>query len=651
MEVYDLMKKSPGHQHPSCGNCHNKSATRYCKQCTKYFCQQCGLLHIHDQEKPDHAAHQIISLDRGLDDVARQLSLAEQSAVICGKHNEPVLKVFCEVCRDLVCHDCAQNKHNHGDGSIDHDWTIIQSHLTPLYQENFRLKEAKRTLMEIRNRISQQAERAKGEIANTIAQIKNRLDESGKKLTEDVDSASKQKLGVIDQQMKELDTVLGHVTECIGEVEQCIEVGTPHQLLLTKPQIISQTERVINSVQNKAFQPLELPDIEVVKKSDIIDQIHSCMKVKCSLFKLHPAMEVTCISYSEIPLVGKKSTIKISLPEISYASVPPTSIVKCHLIPPDKTPPIQCSVNESSTSGQYDAFFIPLSRGIHRLHVTVNGIDVRCSRANVFVSVPTIMRGDELIKTISNLRTPRGIAVNGMNGFMVVTESHRHCISIFNERAKRIKSFGAEGKERGLLKYPQGLAVTSRGTILVADSDNCRIQEFTMEGDCISCGDCPLKSNDLRGVAIKKTTGQVFVADRSNHRVLVFHPGLTFSHVIEKKMDNPYDVAFDSQGFMFVSACNNDCVRKFTPDGKFLFSFGTKMHHPTGITIDDDDMLYVNNDGSRYVTVYAAADGKYIRSIDKCREAKANFILFNGIAFDKGRLLVCCSSDNVIKEF
>ena len=187
---------------------------------------------------------------------------------------------------------------------------------------------------------------------------------------------------MFDQQLKEVDTSLDQVAECRDHVDQCVNVGSPQQVLLTTPQIMSHTQSVIDSVKDKTFQPLEQPDIQLVK-SDTIPQIDESMigEVKCTFH----AAKVT-LSRRHIPLVNQESTITLFLPDGSPAPVPP-SLINCHLTPPDNSPPIQCSVKESSQSGQYSVAFTPITRGIHQLHVTVNGIATSQVVQSVFLSL------------------------------------------------------------------------------------------------------------------------------------------------------------------------------------------------------------------------------------------------------------------------
>ena len=211
------------------------------------------------------------------------------------------------------------------------------------------------------------------------------------------------------------------------------------------------------------------------------------------------------------------------------------------------------------------------------------------------------------------------------------------------------------GNGRGQFEYPQCVAVTSKGTVLVSDSGNHRIQELTMEGVCISCvggthGNDPLQFDYPRGIAMNKTTGQVLVVDVFNHRVQVLNPDLTFSHMFgsngseQRQFNFPLDVAIDSQGFVYVADCNNHRVQKLTHAGKFVSSFGTKgsepgqLYHLSGVTVDDNDLLYVNNG---FVSVYSTS-GQYINRFHKGCQGGAGWLQGATFDFTRGDLYICC---------
>ena len=648
IEAYSLLKKVSGDQHASCDNCDNTNADRYCKQCTKFICQQC--LHHHDNWRAN-ASHETIRLEEVASSVYQLPQVKPEVTENCTDHNKP-LEIFCETCQELICHNCTVKKHKDHDYDVvsdtysKHEEEITKSSIQPLNQERVRLAKENKVLVDRINEVTQQANTTDDEIDQTITEIKNRLDETGRKLKGNVALAKKHKVSVLQCQLKEADTSLGLVTECIDHVEQCMKVATPYQILSTKSQMMNRTASVIKQVEDKSFKPLELADIQLVK-SDNINELHnnvgnikytSLSSTKVNVIRRH------------IPLVSQESTITISLSLPDGSPVPVTP--SCSLAPPDNGRPIQCTVKESSQSGQYDVVFTPLTRGQHQLHVTTSGVTVPGSPISVPVTVPFKIR-DKPIRTITGLSGPSGVAVTD-NGLLVVSEWRRHCITIMDRKGKQIRSFGS-------LQYPLGVAITSKGTILVVNG-NHRIQEYTMEGDCISCvgteDNGPLQFSFPRGITTNKATGQVFIADRGNNRVQVLNPDLTFSHVFgssgskQGQFQYPYDVTIDSKGFVYVADRGNNRIQKFTTEGQFVSLFKA-TRSPSSITVDNNDLVYVNNSYNDDIRVYTTS-GEHVDSINKTVDSSIYYDLLHGITYNNnntGYLYVCCVSDNVIKVF
>ena len=410
-EVYGLMKKVSGDQQTSCDNCDKTNANRYCKQCSMFFCPEC--LHYHDKFKP-HTTHQTLSLEE-VANTAYQLPQAKPEATDnCTDHNKPLV-IFCETCEELICHNCTVKKHKYHDYDVVSDTCktyrsiLEKSSIQPLNEQNDRLTRDLTSLINRKKEITQQGEMIKGNIHHTIDQLKRVLDQTERKLIGEVDVAVQHKVIVLDHQIKEVETALGEVRECRDHVEQSLKVGTPQQVLLTKSQMMSCTERIFSSVKDKRFQPLEQADIELVKSNKINEICKNIGKVK------HTSLATSKVSASfrPLPMTDQESTITISF-DGSPVPVPP-SLISCFLTSPDNSQPIQCSVKESRQSGQYNVVFTPVTRGLHQLHVRVNDIEIPGSPMSIPVSVPPEKRHTPL-KTVTGLRGPSGVAVtdNGL---------------------------------------------------------------------------------------------------------------------------------------------------------------------------------------------------------------------------------------------
>ena len=136
-------------------------------------------------------------------------------------------------------------------------------------------------------------------------------------------------------------------------------------------------------------------------------------------------------------------------------------------------------------------------------------------------------------------------------------------------------SVAKEGVNPGELKSPRGLAIDlTNQNVLVADSENGRVQVFTHKGDFISTiGVCILKSP--WGVCVNKT--HIFVTDVELHTVFKFRkPDFTLVSAAGKKGDSGEEFNFPGQlgishdGFLYVPDRFNNRIQVLSPDFTFL---------------------------------------------------------------------------------
>ena len=653
-EVYNLMKKVSGNQHTSCDRCNSSDADRYCKQCAKFLCQPCLLMHNEWM-----TGHQTLGLDEVVN-TAYQLPQAKPEATSnCADHGKQ-LEIYCETCEELVCHLCTVKKHRDHNYDVDRDAYTkhkckIESSLKILNQQINRLSEAIPCLVDRKEKIEKQGREMKGEVHQTVVQIKELLDQTEQNLNKEVDEAMALKLRVLEHQTKEATTVLSQLTDCWDHVQQSLKVGTPHQILTTKSQLTDRIETLSTSSKEMTFQPLEKADLKFVqKKLSEIAKFAAFVSYSTSINKPQ-------VSYAHLPLVGVVSTVNVSLSCTDGTPVPvPTSLISCHLTPPTNRARVQCTVKDTSLIGTYSVIFTPITRGTHQLQVTVHGSD-DVSPVSVPVSIPAKMRG-KVVKTIDGLNSPVAVAVSD-DGPVIVGDEEGATISILDSQGDRLESFRTNAKRDDTFFLNSGcLAVTPKGTLLFTSIKDNSLLEFSMTGQCISCvgsrGDGPLQFYRTSGIAINKTTGQVYVAD-GNHRVQTLNADLTFSHMFgchgsgQGQFDSPRGIAINNRGLVYVVDCGNHCIQQFTPEGKHLSSFGTngsapgQLTFPCDIAVDDNDILYICEGVSNCRVSVFTTTGKFVHCFGQqllsypCR-----------CAFDKnGFLYVCHGETNKVIVF
>lgn len=261
-----------------------------------------------------------------------------------------------------------------------------------------------------------------------------------------------------------------------------------------------------------------------------------------------------------------------------------------------------------------------------------------------------------------------GIAVNKAGTMFAVAEEGMHCISIFTiKERKKVRSFGSQGTEKGQFIAPHGVEFTNEGRHILV-TDNHRLQKFTLEGQCLKSigsgetGSKTLEFNGPTGIAVHPTTGQIYVADRCNHRIQVVNEDFSFSHIINGigsalgRLQIPWDAAFDSRRRLYVTNMGDECIDVFTPSGEHIRRFGGKgaekgkLEGPAFVVIDTN-LLYVTEMLNHRISVFGT-DGNFIRHIGHQGSKEGEFNHPRGLAKDKsdpaGDIYICDGNKKVV---
>ena len=222
------------------------------------------------------------------------------------------------------------------------------------------------------------------------------------------------------------------------------------------------------------------------------DQIAGELK---SLFK---ASYTCCISGSGLSVTANHQTHVIV--ELSDASGQPCSVkqnVTAELQSVDSSEPTNAGTwwwpwsKKASTTvsmkslSQYEVSNTAVSRGHYKLHIQLNGNEVRGSPFDITVYPDPTQLGKPVI-VATGLNKPHGIAINSHRE-MVVSCFSDHKVSLLDSRGKQIQTYGSEGDSPDQMMYPAGVAVDSDDNVYVA-SDH-KLLKFSRNGRFIQkCG-------------------------------------------------------------------------------------------------------------------------------------------------------------------
>jgi DNA-binding beta-propeller fold protein YncE len=191
------------------------------------------------------------------------------------------------------------------------------------------------------------------------------------------------------------------------------------------------------------------------------------------------------------------------------------------------------------------------------------------------------------------------------------------------------------GAEPGLLQRPRAIAVAPDGSVYVADTGNHRIQHFSPEGDLLNfwgsfsgpdAAQAPAGTfNEPWGVAVD-SKGLVYVADTWNFRIQKFSADGKFlaawgSYTNEGtgyQFYGPRGIAIDSQDRVFVADTGNKRITVFDSEGNFLMEIGQpgfdygQFDEPVGLGIGPDGRLYVADTWNRRIQVFQEMEGEFV---------------------------------------
>ena len=439
----------------------------------------------------------------------------------------------------------------------------------------------------------QQGEQLKEEIDTHAQEMIGQIRRSRIRLSQQVDTIVSKKAQILTAQREYAEKQHTELKTCQEKIEQKLNKCNELELLIKKDTMMHQMNKAIQSAKAQAFQPIEKACIKFTKPTKNIDNEIGFITSPDNNVK---AIVTALPSYRPFELSTATLTLKFS-PGVDKPSV------KCTQTHP----------------GEYSITFTPSTRH-DQLAVQVGGVDIPDSPFTLPVIPLPEMRG-EPVKIITGLKTPSGIAVCD-NGDIAVAENGAHCVTIFNKKGQKMRSFGTKGKKEGRFTLPHGVAISNDGHILVTDEH--RLQKLTTDGVCVKSvgkgtrGSGRLQLSNPRGIAVHPTSGQVFVVDSDNNRIQVFNNDLTFSHTISGNTRHiilmPFDVAFDNDGHLHVAECNG-WITILTTSGQYIAMYGSrgpapgKLMHPFSLTIHNN-LVYVTESDNKHVSIFDT-NGKF----------------------------------------
>ena len=179
-------------------------------------------------------------------------------------------------------------------------------------------------------------------------------------------------------------------------------------------------------------------------------------------------------------------------------------------------------------------------------------------------------------------------------------------IVVFDQNGNMLDSWG-----QGIFDNPHGISLDLDGNLFCVDSGDSTVRKFTPEGELLmTIGEANQPSQPMSGnpfnapthVATDPISGEIYVADGySNARVHKFSPDgeLLFSWgesgTDEGQFNIVHNIATDSSGQVYVADRENHRIQIFGPDGQYRNQW-VNLSRAATIYVDtrhDRDLVYI----------------------------------------------------------
>ena len=617
-----ILRKVTSTSPPPCDSCDENSPIAYCTECEKLFCKVCWDAH---QKLSFLRSHSSFTLKEAQDmsrDKLIKMLPSSSSSPMCHDHDDQKLSFYCKQCTIPVCVGCTIISHkghpvHEVSKQIIQNKEEIQQGLEGFPVAQKHLKEVMTAGEELKKKIKARKNKVDTIIRQAFAKLQQLLHQREEALLAKSSEEAMAKEVRLSIQLEGIQRLLESITHCHSLASIATSEYSDVELLSIAHALHN---RSINLQQQFSEISLDLCESSYISVEVNTDTLATMItELGC----------VSGISYSTAVIprnrlaIGAEMKVKMVSRDIRGQELDHGGeVVRSRLTPVGKRS-IECQVTNNN-DGTYLVSVTPQQSGQHKLSITIHGQDIQGSPFDLsVVTQRDYTKLKDPVQTIAGINNPMYIAFSD-NGDMFVTSNSDHCIHVYDSSGKKKTTIGSRGSGELQFESPRGIAISGE-VVYVAEYRGNRIHKLRTGGEFLGTfGQNGFDVGQFNGpydINISPE-GKVYVADRGNSRIQVFHSDWTLSHIIDGKVSGdgsftyPESVAFDISGDVHVTGYGSNSLTVFTPCGQFVRKYDqTHLKGPEGIAIDSAGYSLVANYGSGSLSIYDPS-GRFIHSIE-----------------------------------
>uniref|UniRef100_A0A8C9XA35 Tripartite motif-containing protein 2 n=1 Tax=Sander lucioperca TaxID=283035 RepID=A0A8C9XA35_SANLU len=588
-------------------------------------------------------------------------TVATGQLLSCPNHGGSVMEFYCPPCETAMCQECTSGEHGEHPtvplkDVVEQHKASLQDQLDAVKKRLPEIDSALQTLSEILQQLTNQKSSIEDGIHTTFDELQKTLNVRKSVLLMELEVNYGLKQKVLQAQLDTLLQGQDGINSSCNFTEQALSHGTEAEVLLVKKQM---SERLIElASQELPLQPGE---------NDQLDFIVETEGLKKSIHNLGTIVTTNAVASETVAtgeglrhcVVGVPTSITITTKDKDGELCKMgNAVITAEMSSPDG------SKGEGeildNKNGTYEYLFAAPKEGTFNLslrlydqHIkgspfkikTTKSIDVSASSDSIkkrlkspssgHIKQKAIKRPASMYSTGRRKENPieddlifrigtkgrnkgeftnlQGVAASTL-GKVLIADSNNQCVQIFSNEGQFKSRFGVRGRTPGQLQRPTGVAIHPNGDIIIADYDNKWVSIFSSEGkfkNKIGSG----KLMGPKGVSVDRN-GHIIVVDNKACCVFIFQINGKLVTKFgnrgngDRQFAGPHFAAVNNNNEIIVTDFHNHSVKVFNTEGEFLLKFGSngegngQFNAPTGVAVDVNGNIIVADWGNSRIQVF-----------------------------------------------
>ncbi|UJR23523.1 hypothetical protein I4U23_026515 [Adineta vaga] len=621
-------------------------AVAKCFQCSSFLCHQCVCAHQIMNCFEGHRVIHIKELDANGND---------HRLMFCPTHKNETLKYFCATCNIPICNTCTTAEHGRAGHDVvslndagSHQVAKLQNMVENTRQRLIDLKYSQKTVDRSYNSLQSQYNKAQHDINETYNFYRQLLDERKHDLIKELDNTFNEKQNLLTNQMQKIDDAIERANLPLEFSDRLFKNSSTTEILMFKKQLetkLNTLNQIIPDNNGQSVFELEfVSNFQAIQTgvrntfgyvrassestptmnnhykprpqkliNDNFNKVIGPPSLNTCQNHNHHQSQTNLSSLSPTKSIPQQPNHLLNGMDLLSCSLPQTIMNKYSNLSSSTPTPISFSLSSNALD-------------IHPYELWSNATQLASTSQQQLSSSLTSSNGngnlngqDSIVDLVDGLSSMDGYSSMASN-LLLPTRSNSSTI----KRQKMIyhQKFGEFGVLEGQFTEPSGVAVNGQGDIIVADTNNHRIQIFDSNGRFrFQFGECGKRDGQLlypNRVAVFRQSGDIVVTERSpTHQIQIYNQ---YGQFIRKfganVLQHPRGVCVDNMGHIIVVECKVMRVFIFDTNGNVLnkFTCSKYLEFPNGVCCNDKQEIFISDNRAHCIKVFSY-DGQFLRTI------------------------------------